>query len=66
MTFKTLNVNFILKIMPELAENAPVYSFLPSIKNYQISKACVIPFGFRKGKTENLVVPSSKLYLVFG
>ena len=52
MTFKTLNVNFILKIMPELAENAPVYSFLPSIKNYQISKACVIRLALGKEKLE--------------
>ena len=36
--------------MTELVENTPVYNFLPSIKYDQIAKACVIPFGFRKGK----------------
>ena len=45
-------------MMAELAKNPPVYSFLPSNNNYKISKGCVILFGFRKGKTGNLVVPS--------
>ena len=45
----------------ELAENAHVYSCLPLIKNYKISKDCVIPFGFRKGKTGNFNVPNSEL-----
>ena len=40
-------------------------ALLATIKNYYISKACYIPFGFRRGKTENLVVPSSDLYLFF-
>ena len=52
--------------MAELAENTIVYSVMPWIKNNQILKACVILFGFRKGKTENFVVPSSDLYFVFG
>ena len=51
--------------MTELEENAPVYSFFPWIKNCKISKNCVIQFGFRKGKTENFIFPSSELYLVF-
>ena len=53
-------------MMAELAENVPVLNFLPSKKNSQILKANVILFGFRKGNTGNLVVPSSELYLVFG
>ena len=36
------------------------------MKNYQVSKACVFPFGLRKGKTGKFIVPSSELYLVFG
>ena len=42
--------------MAEKGENAPVYRFLPWIKNGKISKACFIPFDFRKGKTGYLVV----------
>ena len=52
-------------MMAELAENVPVYSFLPSINNFQTSKARVILFGFRKENPGHLVVPSSQLYLFF-
>ena len=41
-------------MMVELGENAPVYSLLPLINNDQMLTHCVIPFGFRKGKTGNL------------
>ena len=51
--------------MAELTINAPVYSFLLSIKNFKILKVTFIPFGCRKAKTENLVVPSSELYLFY-
>ena len=40
-------------MMAEVGENAPVYSLLPYIKNYQIVNNFVIPFAFRKGKIEN-------------
>ena len=43
-----------------------MYIILPSIKNYQVSNAYVFPFGFRKGKSGNLIVPSSELYQVLG
>ena len=70
-------------MMAELGENAPVYSLLPKIKNYQIEQKdtrcmyvsslspyngrqasvhCVIPFGFRKGKTENLSYQFRAIY----
>ena len=41
-------------MMAELGENAPVYSLLPQIKNYQTPNHYDNPFYFRKGKTENL------------
>ena len=53
-------------MMTQLALNSPVYSFLPSIKDYIVSKSCVFPFGFRKGKTGNLIVLNSDIQLVFG
>ena len=52
-------------MMAELAENEPANRLWPWKKNYQISKACVFPFGFRKWKAGNLLVPSSELHLVF-
>ena len=52
--------------MTELVKNAPVYNFLPSIKYGQIAKACVIPFGFRKGKKlDKLFVSSSDIEYMF-
>ena len=66
VTLITLKGYFGKKMTEKLAENTPVYSFLSSIKIYQVSKACVIPFKFRKGKTGNLVVPSLEQNLVFG
>ena len=53
-------------MLAALAENEPVYSFLSSINNTKILRTCLFPFGFRKGKTGNLVVPSSEVYLFFG
>ena len=50
--------------MAETAENEPVYRLLPWIKNSQFSIDCVFAFGFRKGKNENLGVPSLKCYPV--
>ena len=52
-------------MMVELADNSRVYSFLPSMKNYQPSTACDIPLVFRKGTNGNIIVPSSEFYLVF-
>ena len=52
-------------MMEQSGENAPVYSFLSSIKNYPVSKACVLQSNLRTGKTGNLVVPSIELYLGF-
>ena len=45
-------------MLAEKGENAPVYRFLPYIKNAKLSKAYFIPFDFRKGKTDKLVVPA--------
>ena len=39
--------------------------FLPAIKEYQVSSACVSPFGFRKGQTENLIVLRSEKNIFF-
>ena len=51
--------------MAELAENAPVHSLISCTEIDQIYRDCVIAFGLMKGKTGNLDVPSSGLYLVF-
>ena len=48
-----LNGYFISQMMAELGKIGPVYSSLPSIKNIKLLNYCVIPFGFRKGMTEN-------------
>ena len=53
-------------MMGQLGTNSPLYNFLASTKNYKVSKACVFPFGFRKGKTGNLIGRKSVLYLVSG
>ena len=50
--------------MEELTKNVPVYIFLPSIKKYHILKACGIPFGLKKGKSENFTGPA-QTYLHF-
>ena len=39
--------------MKELGENAPVYTSLPSIKNYQTAKQVCLGFGLKKWKTEH-------------
>ena len=41
-----------------------VHSLLSGIKYSKISNGCAIAFGHRKGKTEILDVPSSKIYIV--
>ena len=45
-------------MMAELVEGDPVYILLPGIKKSQLSRRCVIAFDCKKGKTENLVLPS--------
>ena len=45
---KTGSGDFKCKIMAESAESEHVYSLLPLIKNFQVSRDCVIAFGFRK------------------
>ena len=52
--------------MAESEESESVCSLLPRKKNSQFSSDCVIAFGFRKGKTGLLGVPSSKHYPVYG
>ena len=52
-------------MMLELAENEPDHRILPWIRNYTISRECVIAFGCRKGITGKLVFPCSELYFVF-
>ena len=47
--------------MAKLGENAPVYSLLPQIKNYQIPNHCDVPFDFRKGKTGIVLLPDHSL-----
>ena len=65
MTLKTLDTIFRKKIMAELAVNAPVYSFLPSIINNHIKKN-LNQFALRKEKNGHFVVPSPEINLVFG
>ena len=48
----------------ELVDNAPAYRFFPTTKNYLILKACVIPYGLRKGKTGNWNQNLQKLKLL--
>ena len=45
-------------MMAESAVIETVYSLLPGTKKSQFLTDCVIGFGFRKGKTGNLVVNS--------
>ena len=47
------------------SENASVYRLLPSIYNYKILIDCVFAFGCRKGKTGNLIVSISEVYIFF-
>ena len=41
-----------------------VYLIAMNYIGIKITKHCDIPFGFRKGKSGDLVFPSSELYLV--
>ena len=59
MTLKTLKAYFRQKMMAELEGNAPVYSLLPYIKNYQVPNNFGIPFGFRKVKTGSFLLPDN-------
>ena len=56
----------VVQIEEESVENAAAYSLLPWIKNKIFSKAYVIAIGCIKGKYENLIVPSSELYIIYG
>ena len=46
--------------------NSPVYRYIAIIKGLPSLKVCVFLFGFRKGKTGNLIALSSEQRLVFG
>ena len=51
--------------MAELAENAPVNSFLPSIKNYEVQKPVLFRVALEKQKLEILLLSAqSYVFLI--
>ena len=66
VTFKTFTGYFKKRSWQNLRKMDPCIAFCHELKIIKFQKHCVIPFGFKKGKTWNLVVCSSELHLVFG